>query len=100
MIELEIIILDDHKIFGESLSKLLNVKFEDSKCVFVSKVVDFFYLLDKNDYDMCLIDINLNNSGSGFDVLKILNKNKYNIKKLYYLHIIILSIKIKHINWE
>lgn len=80
--KLKIIILDDHKIFGESLSKLLEEKSDVSECKFTSKVIDFFKLIDRTNYDICLIDISLNNSQSGFDVLRKLNEDNYDIKKV------------------
>lgn len=68
--ELKIILLDDHKIFGESLSRLLEEKSEISVCSYTNDVSKLFKLLDENIYDICLIDLSLNNSNSGFDVLK------------------------------
>lgn len=80
--KLKIIILDDHKIFGESLSKLLEEKSDVSECKYTSKFIDFFKFIDKTNYDICLIDISLNNSQSGFDVLRKLNEDNYAIKKV------------------
>lgn len=80
--ELKIILLDDHKIFGESLSRLLEEKSEISVCSYTNDVSKLFKLLDENIYDICLIDLSLNNSNSGFDVLKRLNNENNCIKKV------------------
>lgn len=76
---MKIIILDDHKIFGESLKALLLESSEISKCDFVSDVEEFFEKIEVNSYDICLLDINLDKN-SGFDVLKNLSASKINIK--------------------
>ncbi|MCW6678710.1 response regulator transcription factor [Anaerococcus sp. NML200574] len=79
---MKIILLDDHKIFGESLSRLLEEKSEISVCSYTNDVSKLFKLLDENIYDICLIDLSLNNSNSGFDVLKRLNNENNCIKKV------------------
>ena len=76
---MKIIILDDHKIFGESLRALLMENTEISQCDFVSKVEEFFEKIEVNSYDVCLLDINLDKN-SGFDVLKNLSERKVNFK--------------------
>ncbi len=76
---MKIIILDDHKIFGESLRTLLLENEKISGCDFVSKVGDFFEKIEENPYDICLLDINLDKD-SGFDVLKSLEEKNLRIK--------------------
>ena len=76
---MNIIILDDHKIFGESLRSLLMESTEINQCDFVSNVVEFFEKIEANSYDICLLDINLDKN-SGFDVLNELSVRKANFK--------------------
>lgn len=81
---MKIIILDDHKIFGESLRALLMENAEISQCDFVSAIEEFYKKIETDSYDICLLDINLDKN-SGFDVLKELSARKAKLK------IIILS---------
>lgn len=78
---MRIIILDDHKIFGESLKALLMESTEISLCDFVSNEGDFFEKIDEEAYDICLLDINLDKD-SGFEVLKELSAKKVNFKTI------------------
>ncbi|WP_311480897.1 response regulator transcription factor [uncultured Anaerococcus sp.] len=81
---MKIIILDDHKIFGESLRALLMESTEISQCDFVSDIEGFYKKIETDPYDICILDINLDKN-SGFDVLKELSARKAKLK------IIILS---------
>lgn len=76
---MKIIILDDHKIFGESLRALLMESREISQCDFVSDVGEFYKKIETDAYDICLLDINLDKN-SGFDILKDLKSRKVNFK--------------------
>lgn len=78
---MRIIILDDHKIFGESLKALLMESTEISRCDFVSEPGDFFKKIEEKAYDICLLDINLDKD-SGFEVLKELSAKKVNFKTI------------------
>lgn len=78
---MKIIILDDHKIFGESLRNLLLENDTISLCDFVSDVGDFFKKIQEKAYDICLLDINLDKN-SGFEVLKDLRTKKANFKTI------------------
>lgn len=78
---MKIIILDDHKIFGESLRALLMESVEISQCDFVSEIEDFFKKIQTSSYDICLLDINLDKK-SGFDILKDLKSKKTNFKTI------------------
>lgn len=66
---MKIILLDDHKIFGESLKMLLEEQDEIS-CVYVSKGQDFLKMIEKDAYDIFLIDINLKDDKTGLDLIK------------------------------
>ena len=66
---MKIILLDDHKIFGESLKMLLEEQDEIS-CVYVSKCQDFLKMIEKEAYDIFLIDINLKDDKTGLDLIK------------------------------
>lgn len=72
---MKIIILDDHRIFGESLRALLMESREISQCDFVSEIEGFYKKIEEKVYDICLLDINLDKN-SGFDVLKDLRAKK------------------------
>ena len=78
---MKIIILDDYKIFGESLRALLMESTEISQCDFVSAIEEFYKKIETDSYDICLLDINLDKN-SGFDVLKNLSKRKVNFKTI------------------
>ena len=78
---MKIIILDDHKIFGESLRALLMESVEISQCDFVSEIEDFFEKIQTSSYDICFLDINLDKK-SGFDILKDLEAKKTNFKTI------------------
>lgn len=78
---MKIIILDDHKIFGESLRALLMESTEISQCDFVSAIEEFYKKIETDSYDICLLDINLDKN-SGFDVLKELSARKAKLKTI------------------
>lgn len=77
---MKIILLDDHKLFGESLKMLLEEQ-EEISCVYVSKGQDFIKMIEKDAYDIFLIDINLKDDKTGLDLIKdLVNDNpKQNI---------------------
>lgn len=66
---MKIILLDGHKIFGESLKMLLEEQDEIS-CAYVSKGQDFLKMIRKEIYDIFLIDINLKDDKTGLDLIK------------------------------
>jgi len=66
---MKIILLDDHKIFGESLKMLLEEQDEIS-CAYVSKSQEFLKMIKKETYDIFLIDINLKDDKTGLDLIK------------------------------
>ena len=76
---MKIIILDDHKIFGESLQNLLLESDDINICDFVSDIEGFYKKIETDSYDICLLDINLDKN-SGFDVLKELSARKAKLK--------------------
>lgn len=78
---MKIIILDDHKIFGESLRALLMENAEISQCDFVSAIEEFYKKIETDPYDICLLDINLDKNSS-FDVLKELTAKKAKLKTI------------------
>lgn len=76
---MKIIILDDHKIFGESLQNLLLESDDINICDFVSDIEGFYKKIETDPYDICILDINLDKN-SGFDVLKELSARKVKLK--------------------
>ena len=66
---MKIILLDDHKLFGQSLKMLLEEQ-EEISCTYVSKVQEFLKMKEKEDYDIFLIDINLKDDRTGLDLIK------------------------------
>lgn len=66
---MKIILLDDHKVFGESLKMLLEEQDEIS-CAYVSKSQEFLKMIKKETYDIFLIDINLKDNETGLDLIK------------------------------
>ena len=71
---MKILLLDDHKIFGESLKILLEER--GIFCTYTSSIKNFYEEVEK-DYDIILLDINLKEEETGFDILdKIHDKGK------------------------
>ena len=66
---MKIILLDDHKLFGESLKMLLEEQ-EEISCAYVSKLQEFLKMIEKDAYDIFLIDINLKDDKTGLDLIK------------------------------
>lgn len=72
---MKIILLDDHKLFGQSLKMLLEEQ-EEILCTYVSIRQEFLKMIQKETYDIFLIDINLKNNKTGLDLIKdIINDN-------------------------
>lgn len=79
---MKILLFDDHKLFGESLSRAL-LEFEEiEKCEFVYEERDFESKLKLFDFDILLLDINLKASSSlnGFDLLLKTKKERPELK--------------------
>lgn len=71
---MKILLLDDHKIFGESLKVLLEER--GISCTYTSSIKNFYKEVE-GDYDLILLDINLKEDETGFDILdKIYKKDK------------------------
>lgn len=71
---MKILLLDDHKVFGESLKVLLEER--GISCTYTSSIKNFYEEVEK-DYDIILLDINLKEEKTGFDILdRIHDKNK------------------------
>lgn len=72
---MKIILLDDHKIFGESLKMLLEEQ-DDISCAYVSDAQKFLKMIKEEVYDIFLIDINLKDDKTGLDLIKdLINDN-------------------------
>lgn len=67
---MKIILLDDHKLFGESIKMLLEEQADDISCAYVSKPQEFLKMIKKEIYDIFLIDINLKDDTTGLDLIK------------------------------
>lgn len=69
---MKILLFDDHKIFGESLSKLLEDRLEVSVCRYVSSETDFWNALALDEWNIVLLDVNLRDqsAGSGIDLIE------------------------------
>lgn len=71
---MKILLLDDHKIFGESLKVLLEER--GIFCTYTSSIKNFYEEVE-GDYDIILLDINLKEEETGFDILdRIYDKGK------------------------
>ena len=66
---MKIVLLDDHKIFEESLKILLEEQDEIS-CAYLSNPQEFLKMIKKETYDVFLIDINLKDDKTGLDLIK------------------------------
>lgn len=67
---MKIILLDDHKIFGQSIKMLLEEQADDISCAYVSDAQKFFKMIKEEAYDIFLIDINLKDDKTGLDLIK------------------------------
>ena len=73
---MKIILLDDHKIFGQSIKMLLEEQADDISCAYVSDAQKFFKMIKEEAYDIFLIDINLKDDKTGLDLIKdLVNDN-------------------------
>lgn len=71
---MKILLLDDHKIFGESLKVLLEER--GISCSYTSDIKKFYQEVE-GDYDIIILDINLKQEETGFDILdNIYDKDK------------------------
>lgn len=69
---MKILLFDDHRIFGESLSKLLEDCDEISTCHYVSSETEFWNILSVDEWDIVLLDVNLReqSKSSGIDLIE------------------------------
>ena len=67
---MKIILLYDHKIFGQSLKILLEEEETIEVCDYISNIDDFLEKIDQYDYDILLIDINLKEEITGLDLIR------------------------------
>lgn len=69
---MKILLFDDHRIFGESLSKLLEDRDEISTCHYVSSETEFWNILSVDEWDIVLLDVNLReqSKSSGIDLIE------------------------------
>ncbi|WP_295149706.1 response regulator transcription factor [uncultured Peptoniphilus sp.] len=74
---MKILLLDDHKIFGESLKVLLEER--GISCTYTSDIKKFYEEVE-GDYDIVLLDINLKEEETGFDILDRINEKDKNKK--------------------
>ena len=73
---MKIILLDDHKIFGQSIKMLLEEQADDISCAYVSDAQKFLKMIKEEAYDIFLIDINLKDNKTGLDLIKdLINDN-------------------------
>lgn len=72
---MKLILLDDHKLFGESIKSLLEDQKEIDRCDYASSISEFFELFEERSYDIALVDINLKEDKTGLDLIsEILSK--------------------------
>ena len=75
---MKVLLFDDHKLLGESLTRALNEFSEIEVCDFVDNERSFYKTLKTFQYDVILLDINLKEASNlnGFEILeKIKNDN-------------------------
>ncbi|WP_418637859.1 response regulator [Winogradskyella sp.] len=81
---MRILYLDDDAISRLTVSKMVNEKYDIDAA---ETTTEFFSFLEKNTYDIFLIDINLNDSDiDGFGVLKKLNEKNLPKETIYIAH--------------
>ena len=77
---MKLLLLDDHKLFGESIQLLLEEQEEVELCSYATNIDEFFKKLKNDVYDILLIDINLKNEKTGFDIVKKITEENPNQK--------------------
>lgn len=79
---MKILLFDDHRIFGESLSKLLEDWDEISICHYVSNETEFWNILSAEEWDIVLLDVNLRDQsrGSGIDLIETIYRKQAQTK--------------------
>ena len=79
---MKILLFDDHRIFGESLCKLLEDWDEISICRYVSNETEFWNILSVDEWDIVLLDVNLReqSKSSGIDLIETIYSKKPKIK--------------------
>lgn len=86
---MRLILLDDHRLFAESLKLLLEEDKEIESCEFFTNIKGFMEEISKNTYDIVLLDINLKEKMTGLDligeILKINSEAKIVILTSYDL---------------
>lgn len=84
---MNILLFDDHILFGESIKKLLEEDENIDNCYYVNNESGFYQILNNKKIDIILLDINLkdNSNENGIDLMKSILESDKNIK------IIILS---------
>lgn len=83
---MKILLFDDHKLLGDSLSVAISEYEEIQACDFVSDEIGFYKALENQCYDVLLLDINLKEASkqNGFGILEDLAK-KYPDMKIIIL---------------
>ncbi|KDE68842.1 hypothetical protein FUSO7_12505 [Fusobacterium necrophorum BFTR-2] len=79
---MKILLFDDHKLLGESLTRALKEFEEVDVCDFVDIEKHFYNALRTYQYDIILLDINLKDASSlnGFEILDKLKEDNINSK--------------------
>ncbi|MDO5714923.1 MAG: response regulator transcription factor [Tissierellia bacterium] len=73
---MKILLYDDHVLLGKSLSQLLREHKGIKDCIFVSTLDSFYETLEKEDFDIIILDINLGNGIHGLNLIDdLLKKN-------------------------
>lgn len=67
---MRLLLLDDHKLFAQSIQALLASQADVELCHFVTNIPAFFSALAQDSYDIVLIDINLKAEATGFEVIE------------------------------
>lgn len=70
VLEWKFFLLDDHKIFGQSLKQLLKEQDDIELCDYISSIDKLFRRLKVEKYDILLIDINLKHKITGLELIE------------------------------
>ena len=81
---MKILLLDDHKILGQSIKMLLEEE-SDVTCDYISSSENLMEALE-NSYDILLLDINLKAEKTGLDLVEEVLE-RYPKQKLSLIHI-------------
>ena len=94
---MKVLLFDDHKLLGESLTRALNEFSEIEVCDFVDNERSFYKTLKTFQYDVILLDINLKEASNlnGFEILEKIKNSSFD--NTFFTSLFHSSLKLEKI---